>query len=73
MLGGRWRKPPFIKRPWLRWGLIAGFVIYLIAGLWLTIEVNWGRVYEGLDRGWQFVLVLHDPDFLSAGGDIWEG
>ena len=71
-LGQAWRKPPFVKRVWLRWTLMAGFVAYLIAAV-LTIEVDWGRVYEGLDRGWAFVLAFTSPDFQSRWGDIWEG
>ena len=51
MLGKGWKKPPFVKRAWLRWLLGLGFVAYLIAAF-MTIEVNWSRVYEGLDRGW---------------------
>lgn len=70
--GTPWKKPPFVKRAWLRWTLIAGFVIYLIAA-YLTIEVNWSRVYEGLDRGKQFVLAFTNPDFTSRSSDIWEG
>ena len=40
LIGKPWKKPPFIKRPWLRWLLALGFVAYLIAAF-LTIEVNW--------------------------------
>lgn len=72
MLGKAWRKPSFVTNPLLRWGLIAGFVIYLIAA-YLTIEVNWARVYIGLDRGAQFVMAFASPDFVSRGSDIWSG
>ena len=71
-LGQPWRKPPLIKRDWLRWGLIIGGVLYFIAALW-SMEVNWSRVWEGLDRGWQFVLAFTSPDFTSRAGDIREG
>lgn len=71
-LGKAWRKPPFIKRPLLRWGLLAGFAAYMIAAV-STIEVDWGRVYEGLDRGAAFVLAFTSPDFVSRASDIWEG
>lgn len=71
-LGSPWRKPHFVKDPVLRWGLIIGFVAYLIAAM-LTIEVDWGRVVEGLDRGWAFILAFTSPDFLSRATDIWEG
>jgi phosphonate transport system permease protein len=72
MLGTRWRKPHFVTNPLLRWGLIVGFIAYMIAAV-MTIEVDWGRVYEGLDRGWQFILAFTKPDFVSRAGDIWEG
>lgn len=72
ILGRGWKKPPLVKRPWLRWLLLAGFVGYLVAAF-LTIDVNWARVYEGLERGKQFILAFTSPDFTSRSGDIWEG
>ena len=72
VLGQPWRKPAFIKNPLLRWGLMRGFVAYLIAAV-LTIEVDWNRVYIGLERGWAFVLAFTNPDFLSRWSDIWDG
>ena len=71
-IGKPWKKPPFVQRAWLRWVLLIGFSAYLIAAF-LTIEVNWMRVYEGLDRGKQFILAFTSPDFSSRSGDIWEG
>jgi phosphonate transport system permease protein len=71
-LGQPWRKPPFIQRPWLRWGMLVGFVAYLVAA-YLTVDVNWSRVYEGLERGKKFVLAFANPDFTSRSSDIWEG
>ncbi|SFR64457.1 phosphonate ABC transporter, permease protein PhnE [Litoreibacter janthinus] len=72
ILGRKWRRPPFVENPVLRWGLIAGFVVYLIAA-YMTIEINWSRVYEGLDRGAAFVLAFTSPDFVSRASDIWAG
>jgi len=72
MIGRRWRKPPFVKNTLLRYTLMAGALAYLLAAV-MTIPVDWGRVYEGLDRGWQFVLAFARPDFVSRAGDIWEG
>lgn len=71
-LGTPWRKPHFVKNPTLRLSLMAGCMAYMIAAV-MTIEVDWGRVYEGLDRGWAFVLAFTSPDFVSRAGDIWEG
>lgn len=72
LIGKPWKKPPFVQRAWLRWALLLGFAAYLVAAF-LTIEVNWARVYEGLERGKQFVLAFTSPDFTSRSGDIWEG
>lgn len=72
IIGEGWKKPSFVKRAWLRWLLAFGFVAYLFAA-YMTIEVNWARVYEGLERGKQFVLAFTSPDFASRSGDIWEG
>lgn len=71
-LGTPWRKPNFVTSPALRWVLIIGSIAYFIAA-YMTIEVNWSRVYEGLDRGGQFVMAFTSPDFTSRGADIWNG
>ena len=72
LIGHRWKKPPFIKRTWLRWTLGIGFLVYLIAAF-MTIDVNWSRVYEGLDRGAAFILAFTSPDFISRATDIRDG
>lgn len=71
-LGQPWRKPPLIKRAWLRWGLALGAVVYLVLAV-ASIEVNWNRVWEGLDRGAAFIASFATPDFLTRWGDIWDG
>lgn len=72
VLGRPWRKPPLVRRAWLRWTLWAGFAAYLVAAF-MTVPVDWGRVYEGLDRGLQFVLAFTSPDFVSRAADIRDG
>ncbi|EPX77770.1 phosphonate ABC transporter, permease protein PhnE [Litoreibacter arenae] len=72
VLGKQWKRPHFVTNPALRWGLTIGFIAYLIAA-YMTIEINWSRVYEGLDRGAQFVLAFMTPDFVSRASDIWSG
>ena len=68
----RWKRPPLVKNPLLRWGLGLGAAIYLALAIG-TVEVNWLRVYEGLDRGWAFVAAFAQPDFTSRWRDISEG
>lgn len=71
-LGQPWRKPHFIKRRWLRWTLLLGSIIYLAAAV-SSIDVNWARVYLGLDRGAAFVASFGHPDFISRWSDIRDG
>lgn len=68
----RWKKPPFIKNPWLRRGLWFGAAIYLALALG-TLEVNWVRVAEGLPRGQKFLVAFFPPDFVSRWDSIVDG
>ncbi|MFD2206696.1 phosphonate ABC transporter, permease protein PhnE [Kiloniella antarctica] len=68
----KWRKPPMIKNPLIRWGLISVSLIYLVLAFG-SFDVNWARVYEGLDRGWEFVVAFSSPDFTSRWSDISAG
>lgn len=72
LVGRQWQKPAFIKSNMWRWGLTIGAIIYLILAIG-SLEVNWARVSEGLDRGLQFVLGFANPDFSSRAVDISEG
>lgn len=67
-----WKKPPLIKRAWLRWTLILGAALY-IALAFGTTPVNWHRVWEGLPRGAQFVTAFFPPDFTSRWDEIVDG
>ena len=49
-----WDKPPFIKRTWLRWSIIIGGGLYLIAAL-ASMDINVQRVLEGIPRGQRFI------------------
>lgn len=71
-IGRRWRRPPFISNPLLRYGLYAGAFIYLVLAI-STVDVNWVRVYDGLERGLRFVQGFLSPDFTSRSSDIWQG
>ncbi|MBO6561086.1 MAG: phosphonate ABC transporter, permease protein PhnE [Nisaea sp.] len=67
-----WTRPPFVKRAWLRWALYLGALVYLIVSVG-SVEVNWVRVWEGLDRGVRFVQGFLVPDFTSRWEDILIG
>ena len=70
--GRRWKKPPFIKSPMLRWVLGVGIAIYLALAFGTT-EVDWSRVAEGIPRGFRFVSGFFPPDFVSRWDAIAEG
>ncbi|WP_417599865.1 phosphonate ABC transporter, permease protein PhnE [Pararhodobacter oceanensis] len=69
----RWRRPPQIihDRRW-RIALQIGVVVYLFLALG-TVDVNWARVYAGLERGQRFVMGFLQPDFTSRWRDISQG
>jgi phosphonate transport system permease protein len=67
-----WKKPPLIKRSWLRWSLALGAVLY-VALAFGTVDVNWSRVWEGLPRGARFVTAFFPPDFSSRWTEIVDG
>jgi len=68
----RWRRPPFIQNARLRWGLWIGAAVYLALAFG-TMEVDWGRVLEGIPRGQRFVASFFPPDFISRWESILDG
>ena len=60
----RWRPKPSIRNPWLRYGLLLGGLAYLVLAL-STIDVNWSRVVQGVDRARILFAGLFQPDFVS--------
>ncbi len=55
-----------------RYAIWIGAAVYLVLAAG-TVEVNWPRVLDGLDRGWRFVLGFLQPDFSSRWVDIRQG
>ncbi|MFK7856910.1 MAG: phosphonate ABC transporter, permease protein PhnE [Granulosicoccus sp.] len=68
-----WKRPPvFIKNGLLRWALLLLAIIWFYLAV-STIEVNWVRVAEGMERGWRFIKGFLTPDFTSRWSDISAG
>lgn len=67
-----WRKPPFISSQRTRWLLGIGIAVYLAVAFG-TLEINWGRVLDGLPRGHKFIAAFFPPDFVSRWDAIVEG
>lgn len=61
-----------IADPRLRWAVYAGALLYLALAI-SSVEVNWTRIYEGLERGLRFVQGFLAPDFITRSRDIWQG
>jgi phosphonate transport system permease protein len=68
----RWKRPPLIANPWLRWSISLGALVYLAAAL-STLDVNWERIGEGLSQGARFLEGFLVPDFTTRSRDIWRG
>jgi phosphonate transport system permease protein len=68
----KWSPPPLITSPALRWGLLIGSLIYLLLAF-SSIEVNWTRVAEGIQRSARFLAGFLTPDFTSRWSDIQQG
>jgi phosphonate transport system permease protein len=69
----RWRRPPVLLRdPRWRWAIYLGALIYLVLAM-ASVEVNWERIYLGLERGWRFIEGFLIPDFTSRWEDIAQG
>ena len=67
-----WSPPPFIKNTLLRWALLLGLILYLFLSIG-SLDVNWQRIYVGLDRGAKFVNGFMNPNFAGRWTDISEG
>jgi phosphonate transport system permease protein len=68
-----WERPHYII-PNKRWRIALWIFVfvYLIVGI-NSVEVNWMRAYEGLERGMRFVQGFLQPDFFSRSSDIYIG
>jgi phosphonate transport system permease protein len=67
-----WRPPPLIASPWLRWAIYLGALLYLVLAVG-SLQVNWARVAEGLERGWRFISAFAHPNFSGRWEEIADG
>ncbi|MCH8532782.1 MAG: phosphonate ABC transporter, permease protein PhnE [Saccharospirillum sp.] len=69
----QWRRPPqIIQAKHWRYLVTFGVLLYLIMAIG-TVEVNWGRVVEGVERGQRFIAGFLQPDFTTRWRDISRG
>lgn len=69
---GIWKPLPLIRDARWRWALNAGVLGYIVLA-WLSVDVNWSRVAQGMDRGLAFMASFLQPDFISRSGEIFTG
>lgn len=67
-----WKKPPFIRNVYCRWTLYILIPCYLVASV-STLDINWTRLADGLQRGGQFISAFASPDFVTRWVDIRQG
>lgn len=68
----RWRPPPAIRNPWLRWGVLLASLTYLYLAL-STLGINWARVQKGWERASTLFGGFLTPDFVTRSGAIGQG
>lgn len=68
----RWRPPALIPDRRLRLAAWAGALLYLVLAAG-SVEVDWGRAAEGIERGGRFLAGFFPPDFTSKEQEILEG
>lgn len=65
-----WKRPPQIfTDPLWRRIIFSGVALYLFLAIG-SVEVNWSRVWDGLERGQRFVAGFLVPDFTTRWRDI---
>jgi phosphonate transport system permease protein len=69
---GRWRPLPLVQDSRLRWFINLSVLLYIVLA-WYSIDINWARVAQGMDRGLAFIASFLRPDFTSRGGEIMTG
>ncbi|HJP51358.1 MAG: phosphonate ABC transporter, permease protein PhnE [Pseudomonadales bacterium] len=67
-----WRPPSFIESSMLRWTLGLMMAVYLSIAVG-SLDVNWSRLAEGMQRGGWFLAAFTSPDFTSQSRDILLG
>jgi phosphonate transport system permease protein len=69
---GVWRPLPLIGDARWRWALNASVLLYIVLA-WLSVDINWARVAQGMDRGLALMASFLQPDFITRGGEIFTG
>lgn len=68
----QWHKPHWVQSTTLRFLIYGAALLYLYFAFF-TIDINYQRLSEGLERGWRFVQAFAQPDFTSRWLEIRDG
>jgi len=69
---GHWKPLAKISNASLRWSLNGAVLVYVVL-LYFSVDINWARVTQGMDRGIDFMASFLTPDFITRGGEIAVG
>jgi phosphonate transport system permease protein len=64
-----WAPKPWIPNPTVRW-IVRLLVLAYLAAVVMTVDVNWDRVIQGLERSGRLFGEFLQPDFTSRWRDI---
>ena len=67
-----WTRPRLVRHPTWRFALFGGVLLYLAFAIG-SLEINWARVAQGLEKGWRLLLAFMHPNFASRWGEIVAG
>lgn len=67
-----WSRPHLVRDARVRWAITIGVAVYLVLALG-SIEVNWTRVVQGIDKGWRLLSAFLHPNFGARWGEIVAG
>ncbi|MDR9827915.1 phosphonate ABC transporter, permease protein PhnE [Vibrio sp. FNV 38] len=67
-----WKKPPLIQNVWVRNAIWLAVALYLYFAT-QSIDINWARIYEGSERGLNFIKAFLSPDFTGRWENISQG
>jgi len=67
-----WSRPRLIASAPLRAAIGGGALLYLVVGIG-SLQINWSRVAQGLEKGWRLFSAFLHPDFAARWSEIVGG
>ena len=67
-----WTRPRLIPNATMRAAVFGGALLYLALALG-SLEINWVRIAQGIEKGWRLILAFLHPNFAARWGEIVGG